>query len=234
GRAFARKAGLCVHADYIGSQLAMIRMLRGLTPKFGCFDSDQFEERAFEHILAGNPSLQLQGCFYWVRKVQARYCAGEHGGALEASSRGQPSLWTATAFVEEAEYHFYTALSRAVSCDSVTADERAQHIEALAAHQRQLEVWAENCPENFESRAALVGAEIARLEGRDLDAMRLYETAIHSSRTNGFVNNEALAYECASAFYRARGFDQFATSYLRNARACYVSWGADGKVRQLD
>jgi GAF domain-containing protein len=64
--------------------------------------------------------------------------------------------------------------------------------------------------------------------------MRLYEKAIHSARANRFVHNEALAYERASAFYRARGFDQFADLYLRNARACYASWGADGKVRQLD
>src|SRR5262249_21641691 len=74
----------------------------------------------------------------------------------------------------------------------------------------------------------------ARLENRDFDAMRLYEQAIQSSRANGFVHNEALAYERASAFYRARGFEQFANTYLRNARACYASWGADGKVRQLD
>src|SRR5262249_34893318 len=40
--------------------------------------------------------------------------------------------------------------------------------------------------------------------------------------------------ERASVFYRVCGFDQFADSYLRNARACYASWGADGKVRQLD
>ena len=71
---------------------------------------------------------------------------------------------------EAAEYHFYGALSRAASCDSAPADERQQHLEALAAHHRQLEVWAENCPENFENRAALVGAEIARIEGRELDA----------------------------------------------------------------
>src|SRR5262249_30732794 len=41
-------------------------------------------------------------------------------------------------------------------------------------------------------------------------------------------------YERAAAFYRARGFDQFADFYLRKARACFASWGADGKVRQLD
>jgi C4-dicarboxylate-specific signal transduction histidine kinase len=42
-------------------------------------------------------------------------------------------------------------------------------------------VWAENCPENFANRAALVGAEMARLEGRELDVERLYEEAIRRS-----------------------------------------------------
>ena len=56
------------------------------------------------------------------------------------------------------------------SWDSASPDQRQQHFEALAAHHRQLEVWAENCPENFENRAALVSAEIARIEGRELDA----------------------------------------------------------------
>ena len=95
-------------------------------------------------------------------------------------------------------------------------------------------IWAENCPENFENRAALVGAEIARLEGRELDAERLYEQAIRSARANGFIHNEALAYELAARFYAARGFEEFAHVYLQNARYGYLRWGADGKVRQLD
>src|SRR5262249_5100842 len=71
-------------------------------------------------------------------------------------------------------------------------------------------------------------------ENRDFDAMRLYEQAIQSSRASGFVHNEAIAYERASAFYRAHGFEQFADTYLRNARYCYLLWGAEGKVYQLD
>ncbi|HJZ77253.1 MAG TPA: GAF domain-containing protein, partial [Vicinamibacterales bacterium] len=201
---------------------------------FGCFDGGQIEELPFELHLASNPALAIAECWYWVRKLQARYLAGDYAAAMEASAKALRLLWTSPAFCEEAEYHFYTALSRAASCDSGTADERGQHLEALAAHHRQLEIWAEHCLENFENRAALVGAEIARIENRDLDAMRLYEKAIHSSRANGFANNEALAYECASAFYRTRGFDQFTDAYLRNARDCYAAWGADGKVRQLD
>src|SRR4029434_8006359 len=84
----------------------------------------------------------------------------------KASSKAQRMLWTSTAFVEEGEYHFYSALFRAASHDAATADERRQHLEALAQHQQLLEMWAGHCPENFENRAALVGAEIARIETR--------------------------------------------------------------------
>jgi PAS domain S-box-containing protein len=234
GLAFTQKARLALITVGITVQLALIRTLRGLTPKFGCFDSKEIEERPFELHLASNPAFAIAQGWYWIRKLQARYLAGDHEEALEASLKAQRLLWTSITFLEEAEYHFYSALSRAASCDSAIADERVQHLEALAAHLQQLERWAENCPENFENRAALVGAEIARIESRDLDAMRLYEKAIHSSRANGFVHNEALAYERASNFYRARGFEQIADIYLRNSRGCYASWGADGKVRQLD
>src|SRR5207247_10530566 len=110
----------------------------------------------------------------------------------------------------------------------------AKHREALAAHEAQLGDWAANCPVNFENCAALLSAEIERIEGRELDAERLYEQAIGSARANGFIHNEALAYELAARFYAARGFKQFADLYLRNARYGYLRWGAVGKVRQLD
>jgi PAS domain S-box-containing protein len=64
--------------------------------------------------------------------------------------------------------------------------------------------------------------------------MDLYERAIRSAHENGFVHNEALAYELAARFYAMRGFEEFALAYLRNARDRYLRWRADGKVRQLD
>ena len=50
----------------------------------------------------------------------------------------------------------------------------------------------------------LVSAEIARLERRNSDAMRLYEQAIHQARESGFIQIEALAHELAARFYLAR------------------------------
>jgi PAS domain S-box-containing protein len=141
--------------------------------------------------------------------------------------------WMRRAALEKVDYHFYDALSRAASCDNDTAIERQQHIKALQAHYLQLKVWTEHCPANFEHRTALVGAEIARIEGRDVDAMRLYEEAIRSANANGFVQNEAIANEVAARFCSARGLEKFARVYLQDAHYCYLRWRADGKVRQL-
>ena len=232
--AFVQKARFGLIVDIIVGQVGFIRTLRGLTPKFGCFDDDSFDERQFERHLASAPALMLADFWYCVRKAQARFIAGDNASAVEAELRAQRLLWTSPSQFETAEFRFYGALSHAASWDSASPDKRRQHSEALAAHHRQLEVWAENCPENFENRAALVGAEIARIEGRDVDAMRLYEQAIRSAHANGFVHNEAVSWEIAARFYAARGFEKIAQMYLRDARYCYLRWGADGKVRQLD
>ena len=194
----------------------------------------RFNESQFEDHLQSDPRLALPECWYWIRKLQARVYADDCASAIEAASKAQQLLWTSPSFFEVAEFHFYDALARAAQCDAASAGERARHLETLAAHHKQLEVWAENCPENFANRAALVGAEIARLEGRELDAERLYEQAIRSARANGFIHNEALANELASRYYAARGLERFAQLCLRNARYGYLRWGADGKVRQLE
>jgi PAS domain S-box-containing protein len=234
GLAFAEKARFGLIVDCITTQLALIRMLRGLTPRFGCFDGTEFNETRFESHLSSNPVLAIAACWYWIRKLQARYIAGEYATAIDAASKAQRLLWTTSSLLEEAEYHFYGALSHAAYCDSARLDERQQHIAAMAAHHRQLHVWAENCPENFRNRADLVGAEIARIEGRVVDAMDLYEQAILSAGTNGFIHNEALANELAFRFYRGRGHEKIARVYLQDARHCYLRWGADGKVRHLE
>jgi PAS domain S-box-containing protein len=235
GLAFAQKARFGLVVDAIATQLALIRTLRGLTPKFGFFDDEHFSERRIERRFSENPDLAFVECWYWIRKLQARFLAGDYSAAIKALSRAHRLIWSSVSMLETAEYHFYGALSLAASCDPGAADElRQQQLDAIAAHHKQLQIWTENCPENFENRSALVEAELARLNGRDVDAMRLYEQAISSAGANGFIHNEALANEMASRFYAGRGFAKFARMHLNEARYGYLRWGADGKVRQLD
>jgi PAS domain S-box-containing protein len=234
GLAFGQKMRFGIIIDVITGQLKLIRTLRGLTPTFGSFDEEGFDEHLFERHLADSPVLALAEDRYWIRKLQARFFAGSYASAIVAAANAERLLWISWTVFERAEYHFYAALARAASCSGASAAEQAQFKEALAADYRLLQAWADNCPENFANRAALVAAEIARLEGRELDAERLYEQAIRSARANGFIHNEALANELAARFYAARGFEEIAHLYLGNARRGYLLWGADGKVRQLD
>jgi PAS domain S-box-containing protein len=234
GLEFARKTRFGFAIDVITVQLGLIRTLRGLTTEFGCFDDGQFEELRFERDLGSDSARAQPECYYWIRKLQARFLAGDYVSAVDASLRAQRLLWSAPSNLETVDYHYYGALSLAASWGSASSGQKQLAFEALAAHHRQLEVWAENCPENFESRAALVGAEIARIEGRVLDGERFYEQAIRSAKANGFIHIEAISYEVAARFYAARGFEKFADAYWREARYCYLRWGADGKVHRLD
>ncbi len=234
GLEFAQNARFLRVTDQIATQLALVRTLRGLTARFGSFDEEHFNELQFEIHLSSNSTLAVPECWYWIRKLQARFSAGDYSSAIEASLNAERLLSSCNYYFETAEHHFYSALARAGALDSASQGSREAHFKALTDYHRQLAIWAENCPDNFENRAALVGAEIARIEGRELDAMRLYEKAIRSARDHGFVHNEAVAHEAAARFYHARGSGTSADAHLRKARDCYFRWGADGKVRQLD
>jgi PAS domain S-box-containing protein len=234
GLAFAKRVrfGLVIHL--CGAQLGLIRTLRGVTPTLGRLDHDDYIESEVEQDLASNLNLVFAEFYYWTRKVQARVFAGDYSSAAEAAFKGQRLYWTSAAMFETAEFRLYAGLAHAGAWNIASPEDRPKHFEALAAHYKQLEVWAEHSPQTFENRAALVAAEIARIEGRILDAQDLYEKAIRSAHLHGFVHNEAFANELAGLFYSARGYEKMATTYLREARNCYLRWGADAKVRQLE
>ena len=231
---FARKIKFGLVIDSLTGQLALVRQLRGLTRDFSSFDDGEFKEKAFEQHLEADPLLAFAACWYWIRKLQGRFYAGDHAAALDAAAKAEPLLWTSASFFEIAEYHFFSALSHAALCPRADENERQHRLQAIAAHQGQLERWANNCPANFANRAALVAAEIARIEERELEAERLYEESIRLARENGFVHHEALACELAGTFYEQRGFETISHAYLEQARRGYSVWGAEGKVRQLE
>jgi predicted ATPase/signal transduction histidine kinase/GAF domain-containing protein len=229
----ARKFTLVLDA-FLG-QLIMIRSLRGLPTNVVYADQEERDESWFEQHVDRLSAAALPTCWYWIHKLQTCYLTHDLDGALDAAAKADALLWSSKAFFETAEYHFYAALAHARACDSVApGSRRREHFQALLEHQKQIALWAGTCPANFANRAALIAAEIARLEGRELDAERFYEQAILSAQENGFIQNEGIANELAGGFYAARGFRTIADAYLRHARSCYLRWGADGKVRQLD
>src|SRR5262249_13361815 len=157
------------------------------------------------------------------RKIMLYYLAYNHQAALEAADRVQPGPRTRIVQVQHLDYHYYGALAMAARLEEIPAEQRDALRERLAAHCEQLRIWAvETDSPTFAGKHVLVTAEIARLEGRDLDAERLYEASIRLASQNHFLQDEAVANEAAARFYARRGFEKIARVYLRDARYCYL------------
>jgi predicted ATPase/signal transduction histidine kinase/tRNA A-37 threonylcarbamoyl transferase component Bud32 len=228
--AFAKDSHNAPVYETIRIEQQFIAALRGLTRHPTSFDDATFDEAA---SLAAITRATF-GCgivFFHIMKLISAFTFGCYAEALDAARRAQPVLREAMAMPIEATYHFYYALTL-TALDSQAQTPKLRSI--LDEELQQLKLWADSCPANFLHRHALVSAEIARIDGRELDAARLYEQAIRSAQDNGFVQFEALANELAARLYRACGLDRLADGYLREARACYVRWECDGKVKQLD
>jgi PAS domain S-box-containing protein len=232
--ALMERARFGTAVDMIMGQLGLIRALRGITADVSTFSYAEFDEYEFERHLEANSGLVMSACWYWIRKMQACYLAAHFASAAAAAARAGALLWTSPAFIVTADYHFYAALVLLAQYGTASVDQRRDILNVLETHRHLLTLWVEHCPETFANRASLVAAEVARIEGRTLDAMRLYDEAIRSAGANGFVHNEALANEVAARFYEGCHFETIAHAYVRHARYCYLRWGAVGKVRQLD
>jgi PAS domain S-box-containing protein len=229
---YARAARFGDAVDSLRSQQGFIANMQGRTANFSTFSDAQFDEPAYEARLTGNEKA-ITG-WYWTLKLKARFLSGDYAEALRAADKVKPLLSGGAFQIELLDYFLYAALTMAALYEKGNPHEQTGWRDLMAAHREQLREFAENNPPTFADKHALVSAETARLEGRALDAMQLYEQAIHLAREHGFVQNEGLAHELAAQYCLARGLEAAGYAYLRNARNCYDRWGAVGKVKQLD
>ncbi len=224
GVTFVRKARFHDAAAVIESQQRFIATMQGRTSAFSTFSDAQFDEAAFEAQMTVDGTATAV-CLYWILKLQARFLSGDYAEALASADKAKALLWAVPVHFQRLDYFYYTALTVAALYENASADDKQAWRDLLAAHREQLREWAEHYPPTFADKHALVSAEIARIEGRELDAERLYEQAIRSAHDHGFVQNEGLAHEVAARFHAARGLEKFAHLY-RGKPGTAISGGA--------
>lgn len=132
------------------------------------------------------------------------------------------------------EHTFYHGLIFASVYGEAKASEQAEYKRRLQRISRLMRVWAAGCPDNYQHKSLLLQAEYARLFGKPHQAADLYDEAIASAKEYGFLQNEAIANECAAKFYLNRNKEKLARAYFAEARYLYEQWGALGKVKQLE
>jgi histidine kinase len=98
---------------------------------------------------------------------------------------------------------------------------------------KKLKFWAEICPMNFSNKYHLAQAEYARASNKPQEALKHYDISISEARKNGFIHEEALAYELAGKFFKEDYKTSMWEFYLLHALNAYEKWGAKALVKDI-
>lgn len=192
-----------------------------------------FDESEFlPNWIAENNTLLVFSTLH--NRMMLQYLFGDYAGAVASGRQAVEHAKAAQGFIYQANHCFYYAL--ALLAHNVTANS-AERIECLSIATTFIDLlkqWAALAPMNFAHKLALVEAEHARITGVNGRAMECFNEAIRLARKNGYIQDEALAYEREAVFYNALGREDIAGHTLRKSVEAFKSWGALGKVEDLE
>ena len=192
-----------------------------------------FDEMEFlDELIESEISQPLH--WYCVFKPKNLYIFGHFRKALDLLERyAETREWHFSTMIF-AEHLFVHSLIIAALYDESEVKDRRRFMRILRVNQRKMKRWADNAPENFQHKYLLLEAEINRIVHNHQDAVRLYNEAIESAASNGYMQNAAIANELAGKFHLARGLNSYARIHLAAARHIFNEWGALAKVRMMD
>src|SRR6266478_4286712 len=188
--------------DIILSIQAFIRSLRET------HDDASVDDETDVRVLGDG--VPVARCYHWIRQMQRQVLFGDPETALKYAEKAKRVLWSVRFHLQSADYCVYQSLALAALFPTVPSKRQIESREALVANLQTLQRWAENCPATFAHKHALVAAEMARLDGRDMEAMQLYDRAIRGPAGHSFIQDQALANEIAARFYSSRGLAKVA------------------------
>jgi PAS domain S-box-containing protein len=220
-------------ATYLAMLQQTILNLRGQSENpsrlVGCLYD---KEQALSWTISVNDGTSLH--WFYSNKLILCYLFGEYEQAAKTATLAKPYLSAATGLMSVAVFHFYDSLIVLSLLANASNSEKEAWLNRVNANQEKMQKWAYHAPMNFLHKYHLVEAEKARVLGQLLEAEKSYEQAIQGARENGYIQEEALAYELAAKHYLARDLEKFAQLYMKEARYCYERWGATAKVKDLE
>ncbi|MBD2595676.1 AAA family ATPase [Nostoc spongiaeforme FACHB-130] len=173
-------------------------------------------------------------CYVYLAKLLLCYLFGDIANAKEYASKFEEYEQGAAGLLITPLKNFYQSLSLLSEYSSPDTLTTTVDLEKVAKNQQSMQIWAEHAPANYLHKFQLIEAETYRVLGKYYQAGDLYDRAIALAQANGYLQEQALAYELAAKFYLAWGKEKIATTYMQEAYYCYAHWGAEAKTKDLE
>jgi predicted ATPase/signal transduction histidine kinase/tRNA A-37 threonylcarbamoyl transferase component Bud32 len=213
--------------------LQTVLNLKGSYENVDCLIGEAYDEQSMLPIHQQVNDLYTINHLF-VNKLMLSYIFGEYFKAVENAAIAEKSLGGVTGLFVVPLFYFYDSLAQLAIYHTAKESERQAILEKVQANQQKMELWATHAPTNHLHRFYLVEAERYRILGQKLEAMDYYENSIAKSQENGFLQEEALAYELAGKFYQSLGKELIHQTYITKAYYAYIRWGAIAKVKYLE
>ena len=206
--------------------------LQGQTRHRSTLSDDSFDEAGFLATLS-EKEHGITLAFFHLFKLHLQYLHGDYAGAVASAAEAEPRSASIFGHYYATRIHFYACLAHLRLPPAGTPEEEAQRSESIARHKARTAALASVCPKNFQHELVLIEAEEARVAGKSVEALELYDQAITLAKANDFPHDEALANELAARLYLAVGKDKLARPYMTDAHLGYLAWGATAKAEDL-
>jgi predicted ATPase/signal transduction histidine kinase/tRNA A-37 threonylcarbamoyl transferase component Bud32 len=207
--------------------------LRGQAVEACHLVGESFNEVKTLSVLIESKNFFLVSLVYHA-KTQLNFVFRNYAEALENSRLFEKYEEAVAGFYVVSLNNFYSSISLLALYPQAEKGEQKQYLKKVLQHQKKLKKWAMDAPMNYQHKYDLVAAEKARVLGKNTEAMELYDRAIDGAAKNGYIQEEALAYELAGEFYQAFGKEIVSQAYLTKAYYGYIYWGAIAKVKHLE
>ena len=189
------------------------------------------EKKVLEYFLENQVFSGVQ--YLFLHKIALSYLLEDFEQILEYVDWSERYLYASTGMITVPTFYFYAALARLQVYTTATSKKEQLWIQ-VNQNCTALREWAEQAPVNFQHKLELVTAEQHRVLGEMLQAADFYDRAIAGAKSNGYIQEEALANELAAKFYLAWDKERISQDYLTDAYYGYARWDAKAKVRDLE
>jgi predicted ATPase len=210
-----------------------IAILKGETNEKNKLSGERFNEDILVPRMMANKLYAALFQFYSY-KIILLYLFENYEKAYSELKASAPFYETGAGHALIPKQHFFSALLNIALYRLGSGKKKKTHLKEAKSHLKKIKKWARFSPENREHEVAIIEAEIFSVLNKKAQAISLYNEGIQKARKNGFIQDEALANELSAKFFLSLHDMEKAEDYMIKAMGCYISWGAKGKVIDLE